>query len=104
LPPTDPTPMGDILAKLIKQPGPIAKSLEHAQVWDHWEEIVGKAMVPYCRPVWIRDRTLRIEADSSVQLHKLSYRQWDIIKRVNRVARKELISDVYFVLMDDAEG
>lgn len=97
----EPTPLGDVLAKLTKAPGPVAQSLEHAQVWEHWPEIVGKVMAPHCRPVWIRDRTLRIEADSSVQMNKLSYRQWDIIKRVNLLARKELVSDVFIVLMEE---
>lgn len=96
----DPIKAGDVLAKLVKT-GPIAKSLEHAQVWEHWEEIVGKQMAPHCKPVWVRDMTLRIEADSAVHMNKLSYRQWDIIKRVNRIAKKELISDIYIVLMEE---
>jgi predicted nucleic acid-binding Zn ribbon protein len=99
LPPNDPTKAADVLAKITKT-GAIAKSLEQAQVWEHWEEIIGKQMAPHCQPVWIRDMTLRIEADSAVHMNKLSYRQWDIIKRVNRIAKKELISDIYIVLME----
>ena len=51
--------------------------------------------------MWIRDNTLRIEADSSVNMHKLAYRQWDIVKRINRMAKKELVGDVFIVLMDE---
>ncbi len=97
----EPTSAADIVAKLVKTTK-IGQSLEQAQVWERWEEIVGPKMMPHCRPVWIRDNTLRIEADSSVNMHKLSYRQWDIIKRINRIAGKELVGDVFIVLMEDA--
>lgn len=96
----DPVSAAEIVASLVKQTT-LGKTLEQAQIWEKWEEIVGPKMAPHCRPVWIRDNTLRIEADSSVNMHKLAYRQWDIVKRINRIAKKELVGDVFIVLMDE---
>jgi hypothetical protein len=46
---------------------------------------------------------LRIEVDSAVWMHKINYRKWQILKRINRMARKELVSDIYIVLIADGE-
>lgn len=97
----EPTHSGDILASLM-QSTKLGENLEQAKVWERWPDVVGKAMALHSRPVWIRDQVLRIEADSAVSMHQLSYRQWDIVKRVNQLAGKEMIHDVFLVLAEDA--
>jgi hypothetical protein len=36
-------------------------------------------------------------------MHKYSYCKWEIIRRINRMAGKELVSDLFFLLAEDAE-
>jgi len=36
-------------------------------------------------------------------MHKASYIKWDLIKRINRMAGKELVSDIFFRLGSDEE-
>lgn len=94
--------VGDILAKM-KKTTDLGKHLEHAEIWEHWPEIAGEVTSQHTRPQGIKDLQLRIEADSAVWMHKLNYRKWQIIKKINRIAGKELVSDIYVVLVPDGE-
>ena len=95
--------VGDILAQLKKNTD-LGKHLEHAKIWEHWPEIVGETVAQHTRPQGIKDLQLRIEADSAVWMHNLNYRKWQIMKKINRLAGKELVSDMYIVLVPDGES
>lgn len=98
----NPTGIGDILNTLKKQT-PLGKLLEHAEIWEHWSEIAGPHLAEHGRPKTVKDGQLRVEVDSAVWMHKFNYHKWAIIKRVNRMARKELVSDMFFELVPDGE-
>ncbi|MCF6283943.1 MAG: DUF721 domain-containing protein [Candidatus Hydrogenedentes bacterium] len=95
--------VGNILAKM-KATTELGKHLEHAEIWEHWPDIVGEAVAKHARPKSIKDLQLRIEVDSAVWMHKINYRKWQILKRINKLARKELVSDIYIVLLADGES
>jgi predicted nucleic acid-binding Zn ribbon protein len=95
--------VGNILAKM-KKTTELGKHLEHAEIWEHWPDIVGEAVAKHARPKSIKDLQLRIEVDSAVWMHKINYRKWQILKRINKLARKELVSDIYIVLLADGES
>lgn len=97
-----PEGVGDILTGMIKTTD-LGKHLEHAEIWEHWPEIVGEITAQHARPQGIKDLQLRIEADSAVWMHKINYRKWQILKKINRLAGKELVSDIYIVLVSDGE-
>jgi len=81
---------------------PLGKVFEQAQIWDNWPEIVGKELAAHGRPKDLRKQQLRVITDSAVWMHKYSYCKWEIIRRINRMAGKELVSDLFFLLADDA--
>jgi predicted nucleic acid-binding Zn ribbon protein len=95
-----PESVGDILAGLLKKSG-LGRQLKQAKIWEQWPEIAGKALHGHGRPYTVKDATLIIEADSPVWMNKFAYSKWEIIKRVNLLAGKELVSDVFFVLATD---
>jgi predicted nucleic acid-binding Zn ribbon protein len=97
-----PVSVGDILQSLAATTK-LGKHLEHAQIWEHWEEMVGPQLAAHGRPKTVKDGQLRVEADSSVWMHKFSYKKWAIIKAVNRVAGKELVNDLFVSLIGDDE-
>lgn len=98
-----PTGVGDILKQMKVTTG-LGEQLEQAQIWDHWEKIAGKEFAKYGLPKGIRDRTLIIEVNSSVWMHKYAYKRLSIIKNINRLARRELISEVFIQLAPEDEG
>jgi predicted nucleic acid-binding Zn ribbon protein len=98
----DPEHLGDLIAKLAKSTK-LGQHLDHAIIWNEWEHIVGKALAPHSRPIAVRDGQLRVEAENNVLMHKLAYRKWDMIGRINRLAKKELVHDIFLVLGDEPE-
>ncbi|MFA7691908.1 MAG: DUF721 domain-containing protein [Candidatus Hydrogenedentes bacterium] len=98
-----PQPIGDILQKMLDTTT-LGENLEQAKIWEHWEELTGKHLAAHCKPVNIKEGQLRITVESPVWMHKISYIKWDLIQRINRMAGKEIVSDVYFLLdRDDVE-
>lgn len=94
--------LGNIIEKMIEHTA-LGKHLEHAIIWQRWEEIVGKELAPRCHPVTIAEMRLSIEADSAVAMHALTLQKWPIIKRANTIAQKELINDIYVALLPDGD-
>jgi len=98
----DPQSLGELIAKLTTE-SKLGEHLEHAIIWNEWDHVVGKRLAPQCRPVGVKEGRLRVEVDNSVLMNKLAYRKWDMIGRINRKARKELVHDIFFVLADERE-
>ena len=97
----EPTGVGDVLAKLKKTTN-LGVQLEQARIWEQWPELVGVHLAAHGKPRAIRDDTLIIEAESPVWMHRYAYKKWDILKRINRLAGHELVSDVFVVLEGDS--
>lgn len=76
-------------------------NLEQAKIWEHWQDLVGVHLAKHSNPHNIKDGQLRVTVESAVWMHKLSYIKWDLLKRINRMAGKELVSDVFFRLASD---
>ena len=95
-----PKGIAEILASL-KQTAALAKSFEEARIWERWPEVAGSGLMPHGRPLGVRDGTLFIEVDGAAWMHKFSYRKWDILKHANRIAGREIASDVFFKLASD---
>lgn len=97
-----PTGISEVIASLAKTT-PLGEALKQAEVWEKWPEIVGEKTAEHTKPHRVKDGTLTIVADSPVWMHRLSYRKWAVIRKINRLARKELVSDVFFQLLGDED-
>lgn len=95
-----PTHIGDVLAKL-KKTTELAKQLEHARIWSRWPELAGRRLCAHGHPRTVKDNTLIIEAESPVWVHRFTLAKWHIVKRINRMAGKELVSDIFVQLEPD---
>ena len=94
--------VGDILATMVKTT-PLGENLEQAEIWVHWDKIAGAALAAHGRPEAVKDGELHIAADSSVAMNRFIYNKYRIVKNVNRMAGKELISGIFVRLMGDEE-
>ena len=95
-----PEHVADILAKMV-QTTSLGLTLEQAKIWEHWEELAGKHLAQHCKAHTIKEGVLRVTAESAVWMHKLSYVKWDLLRRINRMAGKELVSDIFIMLASD---
>ncbi|MBI5094645.1 MAG: DUF721 domain-containing protein [Candidatus Hydrogenedentes bacterium] len=96
----EPSAISDVL-KILKKTSKLGKQLEQAQIWERWPELAGPKLATHGRPVTIKEETLYIEAESAAWVHRFTIHKWNILKRVNRMARKELITDVFVSLQPD---
>jgi len=94
--------VGEILEKMIAHTK-LGQHLEHALIWENWAKIVGDRLLPHCHPVTVAEMRLCIEADSAVAMHEIALLKWPIVKRVNTLAQKELINDVFIALLPDGD-
>ncbi len=101
--PKDPSRIDDILDQM-KRTTPLGEQLQQAEIWEHWEELAGAQLAAHSRPKYVREKQLRVVVDSAVWMSKFGYRRWQVIKRINRMARRELISDIFLVLLGDGES
>lgn len=95
--------VGDILNRMKVTTG-LGEQLEKAKIWENWPELAGHNLAPHTQPKGIKENnTLVVECASPVWMHRISFIKWDLIKRVNLMYKKEMVSDVYFVLAGDED-
>lgn len=95
-----PSSVGEILAGLMRKTG-LGKQMDQARIWDQWEDLAGPHLAPHGRPHAVRDNTLLVEVDGAVWMNKYAYHKWDILKRINALFKRELISDIFIMLTPD---
>ncbi len=100
--PARPRRVSEVIEQL-KRTTSLGDRLEQARIWSEWPTVAGPDLFEHGRPVTVRDNTLVIEAESSVWMHKFAYKKWTILNRINRLAKRELVSDIFIQLMPDAE-
>ena len=89
--------MGDVLKSLLKKTD-LGKKMDQARIWSEWADIAGPALAEHGRPHAVNDQTLIIEVDSTVWMNRYAYHKWDILKRINRLFGREIISDIFLLL------
>lgn len=98
----EPQDLGAIL-KELKATTALGQRLEEAEIWEHWPEIAGQELAPHASPIGVRDGTLVVEVESSVWMHKFSYRKFKILDKSNNFLSQEKLSELYFVLKSEDE-
>ena len=89
------TTLGDAIDKIMRAYGWEGK-LKEIDVLAKWEEMMGRAVFLRTKNIYIRNRILNLEIDSSVMREELLYGKNIIIQRVNETAGFEIITDVWF--------
>lgn len=99
---TKPRSAGDILGAMRQTPHLRAVFLR-AAIWDHWPELAGKRLAAHAQPAGLRETTLIVEADSPAFMHRVAHEKWAIVRRINRMAKTALVTDL-FVRLGDGDG
>lgn len=97
-----PESVGDILAKIAKTTK-LGRQIEEAHIWAWWPDIAGPVLAEHGRPHAIHEGLLTIEVDSTVWMNKFAYHKWDLLKRINLRAKRELVSDIFLLLTPDED-
>ncbi len=98
---SSPESLDAILAQ-YKQVTGVGRLLDLSRIGQFWERLAGPYLASHGVPSGIReDNTLIIQVESSAWMQRFSYKKWDLIRRINRMAGYELVSDIFVQLEDE---
>ena len=69
---------------------------ELIQVWNLWDSIVGRAVAENARPAAFKGNLLLVNVSSSPWVQQLQFLKNDIIAKLNRALKKELVEEIKF--------
>ena len=69
---------------------------ELKNVWDLWEEAVGRTIAQNARPAAFRGKLLIVHVSSSIWIHQLQFLKNDMIIKLNAALGKPLIAEIKF--------
>lgn len=89
------TTLGDAIDKILKAYRLDGK-MKEIEIVSKWEEMMGRAVFLRTKNIYIRNKTLFLELDSSVMRDELINGKTIIIQRVNQEAGFEMINNIWF--------
>ena len=96
-----PTPLGDVLGKLLEQHG-LQDDVKRWEVLDLWPEIVGAHVASVTRAKGVQDATLFVEVRTSAWLMELNMMKGEFLGRVNARLPETPLERIVFVLAETA--
>ncbi len=93
----DPQNIAQILDSL-KANTKLGAHLDHAQIWERWNDLAGPELGPRSHPMKVRKSILTVAVLSPAWMHKFSYDKLEIIAKINRLLSTESIEDIYLTL------
>jgi predicted nucleic acid-binding Zn ribbon protein len=93
----DPQNIAQIL-EALKATTKLGAHLDHAQIWERWNELAGAELAPHSHPMKVRKGLLTVAVAGPVWMHKFSYDKAVILGKINRILTKEAIEDIYLTL------
>lgn len=69
---------------------------ELKNVWDLWDEVVGKTIAQNARPAAFKGKLLIVHVSSSSWIHQLQFFKNDMIAKLNNALGKPLIAELKF--------
>jgi predicted nucleic acid-binding Zn ribbon protein len=66
------------------------------EVWNLWDEAVGKTIAQNARPAAFKGKLLVVHVSSSTWIHQLQFLKNDMITKLNAVSGKPLIEEIKF--------
>ncbi|CAN5560086.1 hypothetical protein BH24ACT26_BH24ACT26_00240 [soil metagenome] len=92
-PPGQPARLGELLGSVGRRLG-LGNAVETGLLWRRWRDIVGPALADHVEPTSLRDRVLRVRADSPAWATEVGYLREEIRRRANASMGMELIAEV----------
>lgn len=87
------TTLGDAIKAYLKAMGLERKLKEH-QLINSWEDTLGKAVAASTEKMYINNRVLFVQLNSSIIRQELQMMKTALIARLNQNAGENLISDI----------
>ena len=93
----DPQNIAQIL-EALKKTTKLGAHLDHAQIWERWNDLAGPELAPRSHPMKVRKGILTVAVAGPVWMHKFSYDKAKILGKINRILTNETVDDIYLTL------
>ena len=77
---------------------PIARRLADADVFVHWDAVVGPIVARHARPRRMRQHVLVVAVDGAEWMQELQFLKHDVCERLNARLGREAVRDIFLVL------
>ena len=94
--------ISSVISNLSKSLGFETRMIE-LSVQKRWHEIMGENIANHTRPGEIRYKKLYINVDNPLWMHHLLFFKEEMLKKVNDLIGREVVSEIRFKLGIDAE-
>ena len=85
--------IGEVIKKLIRN-NKLSKRFDDLNVLDVWNNIIGKDLEKYIKSTRLVDDKLYVKLRSSIVRNELSYNKTQLIQRINKKLKKDVIKDI----------
>ena len=85
-----------VLNKLLKNYN-LEKVVKKEQLFDNWENIIGKDLSEKCKPVKMENNILFLKAKNSVWRNELKLRQRDLLELIQNNTGHKIITHIRFL-------
>lgn len=86
------------IIEALKATTTLGAHIDHAQIWERWNDLAGPELAPRSHPMKVRKGILTVAVAGPVWMHKFSYDKAKILDKINRILTKEAVEDIYLTL------
>lgn len=91
------TPLKEIIADLLKDPK-LPFQPEDGLLWLVWDDVVGEAVAPNARPLWVKNKRLRVKVSDPIWLQELSFLEETLRNKLNERLGRNAVERIEFRL------
>ena len=70
--------------------------LSEVRIREAWEQMMGSAIAKRTQAIYLKDKVLTIQLNSSVLREELSYKRIDITAALNKLLESEAVKEIVF--------
>ena len=85
--------IAEVIKKLIRN-NKLSKRFDDLNVLDVWNNIIGKDLEKYIKSTKLVDDKLYVKLRSSIVRNEISYKKNQLIQRINKKLKKDVIKDI----------
>ena len=74
----------------------LRSKLSEVRVREAWEQMMGSAIAKRTQSIYLKDKVLTVQLNSSVLREELSYKRSDIRAALNKLLESEAVSEIVF--------
>ena len=85
--------IAEVIKKLMRN-NKLSKRFDNLNVLDVWNNIIGKDLEKYIKSTKLVDDKLYVKLRSSIVRNEISYKKTQLIQRINKKLKKDVIKDI----------